>query len=261
MKRIWTSFGYDEINWTYTPSRQAPPADIGEFAEQPYFVRPHYVFNSGIGWSAPPLGRRQRLPRGRSTASPTTTSPSSTRPTTPSSAPATGRWSSWRSRPARSCPTTPSRLRLRASPTQWSPYEAGLWSFPPKDYPKWGGLVRALVEHCVERYGADHVRSWLWELGTSPTSPTGAAPPEQFCDLYDVTAAAVKGALPGAQVGGPTTTGDLGPAGAARLPPRLPGPLRPAAARRWTSSPSTPKARVHPLARLRPDRRPGPEKQ
>jgi beta-xylosidase len=50
------------------------------------------------------------------------------------------------------------RFRFEPSPTQWSPYEAGLWSFPPKDYAKWAWLVRALVEHCVARYGAPHVR-------------------------------------------------------------------------------------------------------
>jgi hypothetical protein len=60
------------------------------------------------------------------------------------------------------------RFRYEPSPTQWSPYEAGLWSFPPKDYGKWAGLVRALVEHCVARYGATHVRGWLWELWNEP---------------------------------------------------------------------------------------------
>src|SRR2546422_427538 len=56
------------------------------------------------------------------------------------------------------------RFAFEPSPTQWSPYEAGLWATPPRDYGKWGGLVRALVEHCVARYGAEHVRGWLWEL-------------------------------------------------------------------------------------------------
>ena len=96
------------------------------------------------------------------------------------------------------------------SPTQWSPYEAGLWSYPPKDYAKWGGLVRALVEHCVQRYGAESVRTWLWELWNEPDISYWRGTVQQFCDLYDVTAAAVKTALPDAQVGGPTTTGDLG---------------------------------------------------
>ena len=30
------------------------------------------------------------------------------------------------------------------------------------------GSCRALVEHCVARYGAAHVRGWLWELWNEP---------------------------------------------------------------------------------------------
>ena len=46
IRRIWTSFGYDEINWTYTPAgKRNAPRHRRSFAEQPYFVRPHYVFN------------------------------------------------------------------------------------------------------------------------------------------------------------------------------------------------------------------------
>jgi xylan 1,4-beta-xylosidase len=103
------------------------------------------------------------------------------------------------------------RFRFQPSPTQWSPYEAGLWSFPPKDYGKWAGLVRALVEHCVARYGHEHVRGWLWELWNEPDIFYWRGTPEEYYALYDVTAAAVKAACPDAAVGGPATTGDLGP--------------------------------------------------
>ena len=41
------------------------------------------------------------------------------------------------------------------SPSLYSEYEAGWWSYPPKDYAKWGGLVAALAQHCLERYGAE----------------------------------------------------------------------------------------------------------
>jgi xylan 1,4-beta-xylosidase len=51
IRRIWTSFGYDEINWTSTPAGRRALKVIGDFAEQPYYVRSHYIFNSGIGWS------------------------------------------------------------------------------------------------------------------------------------------------------------------------------------------------------------------
>src|SRR5260221_11140944 len=53
---IWTSLGYDEINWTSTPAGKRHLQTIGAFAEQPYFVRSHYIFNSGIGWSLPHWG-------------------------------------------------------------------------------------------------------------------------------------------------------------------------------------------------------------
>ena len=56
LARIWTSLGYDEFNWTYTPAGKRNLRAIGQLAEQPYYVRPHYVFNSGIGWSLPHWG-------------------------------------------------------------------------------------------------------------------------------------------------------------------------------------------------------------
>ena len=56
LRRIWTSFGYDEINWTYTPAGKRALKAIGSFAEQPYYVRSPYLFNSGIGWSLPHMG-------------------------------------------------------------------------------------------------------------------------------------------------------------------------------------------------------------
>ncbi|MDP8922841.1 MAG: glycoside hydrolase, partial [Chloroflexota bacterium] len=179
--------------------------------EQPYYVRPHYVFNSGIGWSLPhwragnvyhedargnPFYDFTLVDRAyhaivQAGLKPLVELAFTPRALVPDDAEA--------------------RFKFERSPTRWSPYEAGLWSFPPKDYARWGGLVRALVEHCVQRYGAAHVRGWLWELWNEPDITYWRGTIEQFCALYDVTAAAVKAALPDARVGGPTTTGDLGP--------------------------------------------------
>lgn len=211
IRRIWTSFGYDEINWTHTPAGKRNLRTIGELAEQPYYVRPHYIFNSGIGWSLPHWGAGNvyhEHPDGtpfydftiadqvydaivQAGLKPLVELAFTPRALVPDDA--------------------EERFAFERSPTQWSPYEAGLWSFPPKDYAKWGGLVHALVEHCVERYGAARVRDWLWELWNEPDILYWRGTPEQFYDLYDVTAAAVKAALPEARVGGPTTTGELGP--------------------------------------------------
>lgn len=38
----------------------------------------------------------------------------------------------------------------------------------PKDYLKWRDLVYATVRHCIERYGAQEVRQWRWEIWNEP---------------------------------------------------------------------------------------------
>ena len=211
LRRIWTSLGFDEINWTSTPAGKRHLRTIGAFAEGPYYVRSHYIFNSGIGWSLPHWGAGNVYHEdaaGRAFYDftiadqvydavvhaghrPLVELAFTPRALVPADAEA--------------------RFAFEPSPTQWSPYEAGLWAMPPRDHARWGGLVRALVEHCVERYGAAPVLGWLWELWNEPDIAYWRGTAEQFHALYDVTAAAVKAALPGAAVGGPATTGDLGP--------------------------------------------------
>src|SRR5678815_935499 len=200
IRRIWTSFGYDEINWTCTPAGKRALKVIGQFVEQPYYVRSHYIFNSGIGWSLPHWGAGNvyhEVAAGRPFYDFTIADQ------VYDAVVEAGL------RPLVELAFTPralvpddaeQRFRYEPSPTQWSPYEAGLWSFPPKDYGKWTGLVRALVEHCVTRYGATHVRGWLWELWNEPDISYWRGTPEEFYALYDVTAAAVKAALPDAAV-------------------------------------------------------------
>jgi len=207
LRRIWTSLGYDELNWTYTPRGKRALQTIGQLAERPFFVRQHYVFNSGIGWSLPHWGAGNVY---HEDANGNPFYDFSIVDQTYDAVVGAGLT------PLIELAFTPKalvpegaleRFRFEPSPTQWSPYEAGLWSFPPRDYGRWGGLVRALVEHCVERYGADSVRGWLWELWNEPDISYWRGTPEQFHALYEVTAAAVKAALPEARVGGPATTG------------------------------------------------------
>jgi xylan 1,4-beta-xylosidase len=211
VRRIWTSFGYDEINWTSMPTGKRHLKTVRALAEQPYFVRSHYIFNSGIGWSLPHWGAGNVY---HEDAAGRPFYDFSIADQVYDAVVQAGH------RPLVELAFTPRALvpdgaektfAFEPSPTQWSPYEAGLWAMPPKDYRKWGGLVQALVEHCVARYGAEHVRGWLWELWNEPDIFYWRGTPEQFYALYDVTTAAVKTALPDAAVGGPTTTGDLGP--------------------------------------------------
>nr|WP_240895853.1 hypothetical protein [Kineococcus siccus] len=104
-------------------------------------------------------------------------------------------------------PDEAAELAVVPSPTVYSNYEAGAWAYPPKDYAKWGGLVAAHVRHCLERYGAEEVGAWLWELWNEPDISYWRGTPEQFYDLYTVTAEAVRSVLPEAKVGGPAVTG------------------------------------------------------
>jgi xylan 1,4-beta-xylosidase len=42
------------------------------------------------------------------------------------------------------------------------------WAYPPKDYAKWQELVFQFAKHLRERYGAEEVKSWLWEVWNEP---------------------------------------------------------------------------------------------
>jgi xylan 1,4-beta-xylosidase len=91
------------------------------------------------------------------------------------------------------------------------------WSYPPKDYNKWGELVYQWVKHNVEKYGKNQVESWYWEVWNEPDISYWQGTPEEYDKLYDYAAAAVKRALPTARVGGPASTGPSGAKAAAFL--------------------------------------------
>ena len=82
---------------------------------------------------------------------------------------------------------------------------------PPKDYAKWQELVRVVTAHLVQRYGADTVRKWYFEVWNEPDIDYWHGTPEQYWELYDRAVAGVRAALPGALVGGPATTGANNP--------------------------------------------------
>ncbi|MBI5424560.1 MAG: glycoside hydrolase [Opitutae bacterium] len=92
---------------------------------------------------------------------------------------------------------------------------------PPKDYAKWEAFIAAFVRHVTERYGADEVRSWYFEVWNEPNLdgfwlgkssgrtfeeflPIGLA---EYKKLYATTARAVKSVDATYRVGGPATAG------------------------------------------------------
>jgi xylan 1,4-beta-xylosidase len=85
------------------------------------------------------------------------------------------------------------------------------WSYPPKSYEKWGELVYQWTRHNVERYGADEVAKWFFEVWNEPNlSGYWQGSPEDFYKLHDFAIAAVRRALPAARVGGPDVAGNGG---------------------------------------------------
>jgi xylan 1,4-beta-xylosidase len=80
---------------------------------------------------------------------------------------------------------------------------------PPKDYKKWEDLIRNLTQHFTERYGAEEVKTWYFEVWNEPNlSPsfwTGTQ--GDYFKLYDFTARAIKSVNPTYKVGGPATAG------------------------------------------------------
>jgi len=85
----------------------------------------------------------------------------------------------------------------------------------PKDYNKWRDLVYEMVKHCLERYGAEEVRTWYFEIWNEPDLKTyfidGLGPGERFTPekvrrlnkMYDYFVAGAKAADPLVKVGGP----------------------------------------------------------
>lgn len=77
---------------------------------------------------------------------------------------------------------------------------------PPKDMAKWNGLIRALLDHWVERYGRDEVAQWYFEVWNEPDltifwSGTQA----QYFELYRNTAETIKAVCAACRVGGPAS--------------------------------------------------------
>jgi xylan 1,4-beta-xylosidase len=207
IKPIWSSIGYDEINWTYTPTGRRL---LGEF-EPGFHVRPHYVFISGTGFGLPHWGSGNVY---HEHDDGTPFYDFTVVDDTYDAIVGAGH------HVLVELGFTPRDLvpdyaleqhTIIDSPTVYSAYEAGQWSYPPKDYAKWGDLVAALAWHSLERYGEAEVATWLWELWNEPDIYYWRGTHEEFCELYAVTAEAIRRVLPNARVGGPTVTG--GPAG------------------------------------------------
>ncbi len=80
---------------------------------------------------------------------------------------------------------------------------------PPKDYNKWGELIRNLTLHFTERYGADEVKTWYFEVWNEPNLSPGfwTGTQDEYFKLYKYTVQAIKSVNKEYRVGGPATAG------------------------------------------------------
>jgi len=86
-------------------------------------------------------------------------------------------------------------------------YWKGNTSHPRPD--AWRDLIDAFVLHLRDRYGAEEVRRWYFEVWNEPNLDgfwEGADKPAYFA-LYDLTARTIKAIDPELRVGGPSTAG------------------------------------------------------
>jgi xylan 1,4-beta-xylosidase len=78
---------------------------------------------------------------------------------------------------------------------------------PPKSYDQWSNLISAMVRHLTERYTAQEVRTWFFEVWNEPNLPYFfAGTQEDYFRLYDASCRAVKAVDPSYRVGSPATS-------------------------------------------------------
>jgi xylan 1,4-beta-xylosidase len=86
----------------------------------------------------------------------------------------------------------------------------------PKDMNAYRAFIQAVVQHCVDRYGAADVSQWYWEVwnepdypgfwnGTNASEAVGAKMTDYYA-LYDAAVDGATAALPNILIGGPVTT-------------------------------------------------------
>jgi xylan 1,4-beta-xylosidase len=204
-KPIYGYFGYDEPNYTYTKNGTKLIGELGAVGGTPVYIRTHFLLATGDGTPGLKWGSTNAYTEdaeGKPVYDWTITDR------------IFDTYLAAGAKPFVEIGFMPKALSTKPEPYQptWIPggkntdYSIG-WSYPPKDYAKWGELVYQWVAHTVQKYGKEEVASWYWEVWNEPDISYWHGTPEEYYQLYDAAAAGVKRALPDAKVGGPATTG------------------------------------------------------
>ncbi|MBS7639769.1 MAG: beta-xylosidase [Candidatus Bathyarchaeia archaeon] len=197
---IWRYIGYDEINYTTTPSGKMTLRRFAELSDGPYYVRFHHLLCTGNCRSIPKWGSTNVYVEDEDG------NPIYNWTTIDSIFDTLLRFNC---KPFVEIGFMPLHLADKRGQLSFHWWYAG-WNCPPKDYEKWHNLILNLVKHCTERYGIEEVETWYWEIWNEPDLPyywQGTF--EEYCKLYDYAVAAIKKVVHKAKVGGPATTGPI----------------------------------------------------
>jgi xylan 1,4-beta-xylosidase len=209
LKPIWRFFGYDEANFTYMKDGKKLLSELGKLGKPQVFVRTHHLLTSGDGkpglkWSSTNAYTEDvggnpiydwtitdrifdtYLQRGL--------------------------------KPYVQMGFMPEALSANPKDYPHDPppdkliFPGAGFSYPPKNYARWGELCFQWAKHCAEKYGQAEASNWYWEVWNEPNISYWRGTPAEFHKLYDYAVEGVRRALPTARVGGPETAG--GPGGA-----------------------------------------------
>jgi xylan 1,4-beta-xylosidase len=207
-KPIFGYFGYDEPNYTYTKNGKKLIGELAALSSGHVYIRTHFMLATGDGTPGLKWGSTNAYTEdvsGQPVYDWTITDR------------ILDTYLQAGAKPFVEIGFMPQALSSKPEPYKpiWIPgdknanYSIG-WSYPPKDYAKWGELVHQWVHHAVQKYGRSEVASWYWEVWNEPDISYWHGTPEEYNKLYDYAADGVKRAMPEAKVGGPASTGPSG---------------------------------------------------
>ncbi len=205
LKPIWRFFGADEPNYATMKDGRKLLSELGKLGKPQVYFRTHNLLTSGDGTPALKWGSTNAYTedaQGNPVYNWTIVD---------------GIFDAYLQRGVRpyvQIGFMPEALSIEPVPYQhhWTPtakYDEIYtgWSYPPRDFAKWGELAYQWTKHCVERYGRAEVEKWYWEVWNEPNIGYWRGTPQEFHKLHDFAVAGVRRALPTARVGGPDVAG------------------------------------------------------
>ncbi len=200
---IWNYFGADEPNYLYSPNGKKLLRELSALSPAPVYFRPHNLLTTGNGDGSLKWGSTNvytECPDGTPVYDFAITDR------------IFDALVAAHVRPLVEIGFMPEALSAHPEPYRHSFPKGDVftgWSYPPKDdaaWENWSKLVAAYATHLKHRYGSQ-TSAWLWEVWNEPDIAYWHGTAAEYDRLYDVTAAAVRQALPKAKIGGPEATG------------------------------------------------------